>query len=536
MKQKAMILALATLSTPLFASDNEQLQREIRRLQQQTKALQVQLNAMQKQLVANTVNQSPRHAISNSKGKAQHARRKQSTSVARHKPTRKEGSTFHTSPVSVNIPNGGRTPALYYPTALIAEGKVITYIAGTPVVTSPYTGDRPAFDGSDHIVNISSINRDVRLMEQRRRVYAAYRDIGYVTPKDPIIALSGKSEPVAVFSDSYRGDRNTNWSLGSSELDVAALLNHYVEAFFSLAFDDSRPEFGGPRVTNSSIDLNLGFVNIGDLNKTPIYFTAGQLYAPFGRYSSSMVSSPISLKMARTKTRPFILGYKSQTPSGPYAAIYGFSSESDDGDSTIGGFNLGYTIHSEDYNGDIGLGMIGTIADSQGMQLTGSQSGTTFGGFGSPTNGNESIGKVPGLDFHANLSFSRYSLTAEWVGATRSFNPQDLSFNGYGAKPQAAQLEAGVTFKAFNKPASLGLGYQWSKDTLALNLPEHRLSGVFNISIWKDTVESLEYRHDVDFSSSSYANGASAPGQVNANTIGTGKSADTIIAQIGVYF
>lgn len=540
MKQKAIILALATLSSPLFATDNEQLQLEIKRLQQQTHALQVQLNAMQKQFIANTVRKPAVHkTVSNVKGKAHQRKQKQITAASTPAPAQtvsKKGRAFHNSPVSVNIPTGGRVPALYYPTALIAENKVITYIAGTPVVTAPYTGDRPAFDGSDHIVNISSINRDVRLMEQRRRVYTAYQDIGYVVPRDPIIAISGKSEPVAIFSESYTGNRATNLSLGSSELDVAALLNNYVEAFLSFAYDDAPPEFGGPRVTNSSIDLNLGFVNIGNLEKSPLYFTAGQLYAPFGRYSSAMISAPISLRMARTKTRPFILGYKSQTPSGTYAAVYGFTSETDNANTNIGGFNLGYILHTDNYNGDIGIGMIGTIADAQGMQLTGSLPGTTFGGFGSATNGNEAIRKVAGLDLHANLSFSRYSLTAEWVGAAHAFNPQDLSFNGYGAKPQAAQLEAGVTFKAFNKPASLAAGYQWSKDTLALNLPERRFSGVFNISIWKDTVESLEYRHDVDFSSSSYANGASAPGQVNANTIGTGRSADTIIAQIGVYF
>lgn len=537
MKQKALFLAMATLSTTIFAADNQQLQQEIRRLQQQTKALQIQLDAMQKQLIVNSEKKhSAHHAVSKPKiTRAQPKGRQQAVTKRSVNPVSRSDKPYHSSLVSVNLPDNPEVPALYYPTALIADNKVITYIAGTPVVTSPYTGERPKFDGSDHIVNISSINRDVRLLEQRRRVYNGYRDLGYVAPKDPIIALSGKSEPVAIFGENFAGDRATDLSLGSTELDVMALLNHYVEAFVSFAFDDSPPEFGGPRVTNSSIDLNLGFVNIGDLDKTPIYFTAGQLYAPFGRYTSSMISSPITLKMARTKTRPFILGYKSQTPAGPYAAVYGFTSETAQG-ANIGGYNLGYTINSNGLTGDIGVGMIGTIADSQGMQLTGSAPYTTFGGFGSPTNGNENIGRVSGLDLHANISFSRYSLTAEWVGATHAFSPQELSFNGVGARPQAAQLEAAVTFIAFNKPASLAMGYQWSKDTLALNLPEHRLAGVFNISIWKDTVESLEYRHDVDFSAGSYANGAAAPGQVNANTLGTGKSADTLIAQIGAYF
>ena len=108
--------------------------------------------------------------------------------------------------------------------------------------------------------------------------------------------------------------------------------------------------------------------------------------------------------------------------------------------------------------------------------------------------------------------------------------------NGQGARPQAGQLEASVTFKMFKKPASFGLGYQWSKETLALNIPAQRFAGVFNISIWKDTVESLEYRHDWYFPQNQYANGAAPMGVVNMNTISPGGATDTLLAQIGVYF
>lgn len=521
MKHTAFILALATASLPLFAAENDHFQQQMIRLQQQTKALQLQIDAMQKQLIARK--NSSKNSQSNAKNKTDDA----SKQTAAH--------AFHSATISVKTPVE-HLDNRYYPTALIADNRVITYIAGTPVVTSPYLGDRPAFDGSDYIVNISSINRDIRLMEQRRKLYRAYSEIGYPVPNLPIIALSGKSEPIASLTRPEVGNSVGDMTLGSSELDVAAALNKYVEAYMGIAFDDSPPALGGPRVANSSFDLNSGFVNIGNLEQTPIYFTAGQMFAPFGRYSSSMISAPLPMMLARTKTRPFILGYKSQTPAGPYAAVYSFISDTTQGRPAVGGVNAGYTIAGADVFGDIGVGFIGSIADSQGMQHTGSPVNTTFGGFGSVFNGSEYVGKTQALDVHANASFDRYSLTAEWVGTTSPFSPQDLSFNGRGARPQAAQLEAGVTFKAFDKPASLGLGYQWSKDTLALNLPEQRMSGVFNISIWKDTVESLEYRHDLDFNAGSFANGATAPGRVNLDTLGTGKASDTVIAQLGVYF
>lgn len=527
MKHRVLFIVIFVVSSLSFASDNKQLQQQIRLLQQQTTALQAQLNQLQKQLIQQKI-KSPSKIASQKANTA--------AKPPKFKKIPEQNSTFHSSSLSIHALNDHPESLAFYPTALIADDHVVTYIAGTPVVTSPYLGDRPAFDGSDYIVNISSINRDIRLMQQRRRLYQAYQNIGYPIPNKPIIALSGKSEPVATLNQPYWGTSSGDLTLGSSELDVAAALNKYVEAFMGIAYDESPPAIGGQRLANSSFNLNLGFVNIGNLDESPFYFTAGQLFAPFGKYGSAMVSSPLTLILTRTKTRPFIFGYKSPEDSGPYAAAYAFKSDTTLGKSGVGGINLGYAFQSRDASGDIGVGFIGSIADARGMQYTGSQPGTSFGGFASATNGNESVKKVPGLNVHANVSFDRYSLTAEWVGAARTFRTQDLSFNDKGAKPQAAQLEGGVTFKAFHKPASLAVGYQWTKEALALNLPKHRASGVFNISLWKDTVESLEYRHDFDYKKNQFANGVSGINAVNNNTLGSGHGSDSLIAQIGVYF
>lgn len=547
MKYKALILAISALSSSVFAANNDELQQEIIRLQEQTKQLQTQLNRLQKQLVAQSVIK-PTARPTVKPVIAKPTVKKASAVTAANKRVKtnnqpginrvvetEKAKTFHTSVLSVHTADKDHRARGFYPTALIADGRVISYIAGTPVVSSPYLGARPAFDGSDYIVNISSINRDIRLMEQRRRLYRAYESIGYPKPNMPIIAISGKAEPVAMINQPYVGRYAGDINLGSSELDVAAALNDKVEAFISMAYDETPPPVG-QRVSNSAFSLNMGFVNIGNLDRSPIYFTAGQMYVPYGRYSSSMISSTLPQRLARTKARPFILGYKSQQDWGPYAAIYGFKSDTNLGHSGIGGVNLGYTIRAGNISGDIGGGFISSISDSTGMQDNGSQPFTTFGGFASDTNGSELIRKVPAVNVHGNISFDRYSLTAEWVGVSRRFRFEDLSYNWRGAKPQAAQIEGALTFMAFNKPSSFALGYQWSKDTLALHLPKHRFSGVFNISIWKDTIESLEYRHDVDYNIYQFANGIAPPGLFNLPTFGTGRKADALIAQIGVFF
>ena len=499
-----------------YTVSEKQLNQEVKRLQQQMHVLQQQLTALQ-----------------------QHSDKTKKSPQLQHVHSKTTARQYHVSKIIVHTPAKNTESSSFYPTAFIADNQIVTYIAGTPVVSSPFLGARPAFDGSDYIVNISSINRDLRLMEQRRMLYRAYKQEGYPPPNRPIIALSGKSQPLAMINQPPFEPTTLDLNLGANELDVAAVLNDKVEAFMGIVYDAAPPSVGGQRVANSAFGLSLGFINIGNLDDTPFYFTAGQLYAPFGRYSSSMVSAPLPLMLGRTLTRPFILGYKSQENSGPYVAIYAFKSDTTLNSSGIGGVNIGYLVQTAKVFGDFGAGLIANIADSNQMQFNGANSGNSsnvFGGFASAANGNEEISQIPGVDAHANISMDRYNFAAEWVCATRPFRARDLSFNGSGAQPQAGQLEGSVTFKIFDKPASVGLGYQWTKQALALQLPQQRATGVFNISMWKDTVESIEYRHDINFNANQYANGAAPTGSENNNTIGTNQPSDTITLQIGVYF
>ena len=453
------------------------------------------------------------------------------------KPNGAQGPSYQTSSVSVHTAIDADPESVdFYPTALVANNHVLTYIAGTPVISSPYLGSRPAFDGSDYIVNISSINRDVRLMQQRRSLERAYAKMGYPLPNRPILALSGAVIPMGTIGQPYFGNSRADWNLGSDELDLAAILNDKVEAYMALAYNASPPNGGGPRVSNSSLNLNMGFVNIGDLDEYPYYVTAGQLYAPFGRYSTSMISATLPMMIARIKARPFILGYKSQTDSGPFAAIYGYRGDTTLGSSGVGGVNLGYITDVFRATSEIGVSFVSALNDAGGMQTTGSPNGPNFGGFGSPTHGSENVHKIPGIGTHLTLSFDRYNITTEWVSSTKPFYASDLSFDGQGARPQAVQVEGGITFISFERPSSLAAAWQWSSEALALNIPRQRINAVYNISIWKDTVESLEYRHDIDYGANHFANGSAPVGTVNQNTLGTGGTADTVMLQIGIYF
>lgn len=584
MKLNVLFLSMAAGILPFTACANDDpLQQQIKLLQEQTTALQSKLNTLQKQLTNKTqqektshdtesktttptvktrpvalppANQPPEPISANVdnaqiiKPRAKHAIQSSTTpslpAPTNHAPATKPAAStknkepnFHSSVVSVHSLNdvdADPESVEFYPTALVANNRVLTYIAGTPVVSSPYLGARPAFDGSDYIVNISSINRDIRLMQQRRSLDRAYTKMGYPMPNRPIIAFSGKVEPIGTIGQPYFGPSRGDWNLGSDELDIAAILNDKVEAYMGLAYNAAPPSGGGQRVANSALGLNMGFVNIGDLDESPLYVTAGQLFAPFGRFSTSMVSQTLPTMLARTKARPVILGYKSKKSTGLFAAIYGFRGDTTLGSTAVGGVNLGYILDAFRSTTELGISFISSLNDAGGMQYNGSQPGTTFGGFASISNGNENVHKTPGIDAHLVTSFDRYNITLEWASSLGRFNQADLSYNGIGALPEAAQVEGGITFILFERPSSVAASYQWSTQALALNIPKQRINAVYNISIWKDTVESLEYRHDIDYNRNQFANGAAPSGLVNVNTVGTGGSADTVLAQIGIYF
>lgn len=418
----------------------------------------------------------------------------------------------------------------YYPTALTANGKILTYLAGVPVVTSPFLGQRPAFDGSDLIINNSKINQDIRLMKQRDAIEQQFVAEGYPAPDTPILMLSGTLQPLFTYQQPYSGAKTGNMTMDSAELDTTAIVNPWVEGLMTFVYSSAPPAEGGTITSNSNVSIDKAFVNIGNLQKTPFYLTAGQVYVPFGQYSSNMVSMPLTLPVGRVQTRAAMVGYAPTEDNGFFGTVFAFNSNTTLGNSGSGGANLVYQFGSEDINGNFGGSWISNIGDSVGMQNTGGSDGE-FGGFGTSAS-TELVNQIPGYDFHGVFNVGAYSFLGEFVSAVRSFDASALSYEGQGAQPVALNAEAARTFKLFHKPATFALGYGWSDQALALMIPKQRMTATLNISWWRDTVESLEYRHDVDYSSSTYASGIGS----TTNTTGTGSASDTISALLAVYF
>lgn len=414
---------------------------------------------------------------------------------------------------------------------------------GSTVTTSPFLGLRSAFDASDLIVNLPTMNEDLRFLKEHVQIEKKLKCYGVQLPDRPIIELGGKIEGIMYVQDDYNlGPSTSDIDLGSARLDVLVEVSKGVHGFMAFNMDNSNFDLlnnssldiqlagGGSRVFNSRVYVSRAFVTIGDLNCSPLYLTVGQMFVPFGRYASNMVTSTLTVEVGRINQRAILLGYYKD---GLYASVYAFRGEANTGPSAVNaaGANLGYEKSWDNGSLNVGAGYVSNIADATGFQITGGALG--FFGFGLNNSTELLVHAVSANDVHGEFSFGKFNLFAEYIWANQEFDYRNLSFDGHGAKPSASNVELAYNFKFVDKPASLAVGYGTTSQALALNVPKNSAIAAFNISIWKDTIQSLEFRHDNNYDISDFASG-NAIVPVVAHSIGGSRNTYTL--QMGVYF
>ena len=409
------------------------------------------------------------------------------------------------------------------------------------VTIAPYTGTPTYFDGHELVVNDPSINQDVKLLNRRDQEMSYYNSIGaFNIGQRPRVVLSGAVEGTAQYSNPYHGIASSDINLGTAKLESFIEGTPWISGFMSFAYDSSSGITSANRIDNSRLFLDEGFVTIGNLLKSPFYGTIGQIYLPFGRYASSMISSPLTSFVGEAKGRAITMGYR-PGDNRPYASLFTFHSAANNNHNQINayGTDLGYSIQFSKVNGDVGLSYISNIGDAFGLQDNGLSS-PDFQGFAHDTvvNGQgyqaeNVINTVPGGDLHTVIGFGPFALIAEYVTALRGYNTQDVTFDGHGAMPSSLNTELTYSFILWTKPSTFTLDYGFTRQALALNVPRTRFGGVFQVAILQHTLLALEYRHDLNYGRHAFATGFNAQAYVPSQL---GGASNTVTAQLGLFF
>jgi hypothetical protein len=375
------------------------------------------------------------------------------------------------------------------------------------------------------------VNLDRRLLRQLQGVQHFYKQNNLPPMRLPFLQLSGDLEGQAAEVKVSPGNHNSDLNLTAADIDLLARVNPWIMGFMSLEYDSSR---NTPYMTgNSKFRLGKGFITLGNLNKTPFYASVGQLYVPFGKYSSFQITAPVTEALGRTKARAFVLAADDKDNTGLYAAGYTFASSLRNNNRINGGADFGWNGHYQQISGQIAAGYLANLADSAGLQDNGGGEGIPYSGLAQSNASEHLHHSVPGLDIHGNVNYRQFSLLGEYVSALKSFSSRDVSFNQHGAKPKALDVEAAYSYHLYNRPGSIALDYGHTEQALALLLPRQRYSVTVNYSFFRNTLASLEFRHDRDYGKSTTAGARDGQDRTFASPY---QRVNKVTAQFDVYF
>lgn len=373
------------------------------------------------------------------------------------------------------------------------------------VSTGPYVGVPVQYSGSNLIINSPSVNTDLQLLKIRKSIIKQLNLMGGMIYKEPYhshLLLSGLVEAQLSFFKHDGKPHRSDIDVTNVSIDLFFMgPSDWLLGFIELMYDNVPPFQNSYRVFNSRVFVNKAFITIGDLAISPVYGTIGQFFVPFGTYSSLMLSDTLPKLLARTKARAIEIGFEQQSKSALFGSLYAFRGDSfASGKRKInnGGVNLGYKFNKGFVTGRVGGGAIISITDSAGMQLG--------NGFATHENLHH---QVPAYDINGMFNFgTKVDLIFEYVSAMAPFNRKDMSYKGKRAKPWAFDTELACSFYILDKkPSSMGIGYDRSGEAVTLGVPLSRTFVVFNTSLWRNTLQSIEFRHDKNYAKSTRGNG-----------------------------
>lgn len=405
------------------------------------------------------------------------------------------------------------------------------------VSIGPYIGVNPEYNGWELVVSSGSINKDVSLLTVRQKQRANYAAKGLTNMEQPRLIFSGYLEGQASYQENYTGDNTSDINLTAAELDSFIEASQWLTGFAAFIYDDGSND-QADRVNNSNMELSQGFITIGDLDRSPFYSSIGQMYVPFGSYTSYMITDPLTKTLGRIKARALLVGYTSdQEGFSPFASTYAYQGSTEVEDDNTNdqihqyGFNVGTNLTKNDWFARFGTSYTSNIAESSGMQGDSSDS-CDFVGFGQSSTTENLAKDVPGVDLYALVARNGYSFISEYTTATTKFDANDLSFNGEAAQPQALDVQLVREFNHWNRPNFIALDYGQSWQALALGVPERNVGATYGISVWEHTILSLEWMHNWGYSAGSTATGAGMP--VDESQVGESYNSATL--QLDMYF
>ena len=296
------------------------------------------------------------------------------------------------------------------------------------------------------------------------------------------LKIGGTVEIEATNNESFTADTtSSDLALAKATLYFEAQPHEMLQTYVAGVFNDG----------TASIDLDEGWVKVGETDDVPAYVKAGSFIVPFGAFNTNMLADPLGLTLAETSEAPVQVGYSVGGLSGSVFAFNGDTQEIGEGDHFDKfGANLAFSTEVSGASIDLGLSYINAIGESD----------TIEGAMGSAT---AMAGDNPsGIGLNAMVTSGPFNAIFEYITATDEFNSGDVAFNGTNAQPAAYQFEVGYTTSVLEKDLVLAATYQTSEESQALGIAEEQYGVAATYSYLPGLDIGVEFMHQDDYSSS----------------------------------
>ncbi len=316
------------------------------------------------------------------------------------------------------------------------------------------------------------------------------------------VTVTGLVQIEAQFYQDYNDIDSSDFVVDELGVGIEAQVHRWAKAQIAFLYEEGA----------TPLEIDEAIITLGNLEISPVYLAAGQLYVPFGNFESNMISDPLTLELGEAREKAAQLGFDMGSLYGSVYAFNGSTQDSSENKIDHYGAHVGFAQESERGGIDLGIGYINDIGDSDGLT-------DALGGDDVVNLVNYDY--VGGLSAYLILNVGSVKLIGEYVTALDEFDANHLAFNGNGAEPKAWNAELAYSFNIAAQEMTFALGYQGTDESVALGLPEKRYLGVLSAGIFKNTTVSLEYAFDEDYAVSDG---------------GTGEDANQVILQLAVEF
>lgn len=353
----------------------------------------------------------------------------------------------------------------------------------------------------------------------------------------------------------FMGENNNRFTLNDAYLDVTGNINRWISGFAELSYNNIQdtalnsstvydppipnqstlPGLYSAGYTLDAVDLQQGYITIGNPELFPLFLKLGKQFQDFGRYAIHPITRSMTQVMTETLQTSAELSFISAWSTANFhGSFFVFQNQIPQVDEENIGVFLAETLPNHgntNYGAQLGVGQVSTqlgwdigvgyINDMMGINdiayAAAFRKNEIDALLNNPIDVNESyyVDSVGGLTAYGTINSGPFSLSAHYVTALQHFNPLDFTSNisesaENGPEPWAADMQVAFGFDCWEKAQNIYVGYQQSGDAVELLIPERRWTAGYGIDVLKNTNIGVEYSNDHAYSITNGGNNESS--------------------------